>query len=256
MANSKISTKYSPGGEKSLSLIVRVLQALIVLMLISVGVVLVLYEGQWLEGTTEIEQNSEISIVEKFIRAGNLSEKNGQKTLSPLVREAKAFALYLNPPQPPKLKETPNPESSSKQTISAVRQARSKPKFRLVATSCYRSKPEKSMALISEPDSGFRWVKQGSYVGHFLVEKIKRGMIIYQDGDQLCEMAIDTKVPIRTTQLKHTMLASSQRRASPAKPSIPRRTRTTTPKLLHKLGLQRPEARPAAYARERRRGDR
>jgi len=233
---------------------VRALQAFAVLTLISAGVVFVLCVVQQFQGAPEIEWNPRLSIVEKFIQASGRSEKSSQKMLSPLVREAKAFALYLNPPQPPKSKEAPVSGRSLKLTISSEEPEKPKPKFRLVATCYYRSKPEESMALVSEPGSGLRWVKQGARLGHFVVEKVMRGMFVYQDGNQLREMAIDTKVPIRTTQLKQTMLASSQRRASPAKSSIPRRTRTTTPKILHKLGLQRPETRPAAYAGERRGG--
>jgi hypothetical protein len=73
--------------------------------------------------------------------------------------------------------------SSLKQTIPAARPAEPKPKFTLVATSYYRSRPEQSMALVSEPGSGSRWVKQGTHLGHFVVEKVERGMVVYRDGD-------------------------------------------------------------------------
>lgn len=103
------------------------------------------------------------------------------------------------------------------------------------------------MALVSEPGSGARWVKQGAHLGHFVVESVKRGMILYRDDDRLLEMAVDTKVPICTRQVKQTMLASSQASAVPPKPSSHRRTDTKVYKPLHRLGLGRPETRPVAY---------
>ena len=153
-------------------LMVRALQVFAVLTLISAGVVFVLCVVQQLQGTSEIEWNPRLSNVEKFIQAGGLSEKSNQKMLSPLVREAEAFSLYLNPPQPPKSKEDPIPGRSLKLTISSEEPAKSKAEFRLVATCYYRSRPEKSMALVSEPSSELRWLKQGARLGHFVVEKV------------------------------------------------------------------------------------
>ena len=108
------------------------------------------------------------------------------------------------------------------------------------------------MALVSEPGSGERWVKQGTHLGQFVVEKVERGTMVYRDGDRLLEMALDTKVPIRTKQVKQTMLASSPASTTPPKPSSPRRTNTKVHKPLHRLGLGRPETRPVAYDSESR----
>ncbi len=50
------------------------------------------------------------------------------------------------------------------------------------------------MALIAEAGSAEgseRWVKEGSQLGHFVIEEIRRGSIIYRDGDQVREMAVE-----------------------------------------------------------------
>ncbi len=231
---------------------VKALHALSVLALISAGVVFALCVVQQLQGAPEIERNPGLSIIEEFNRASRPSGKNDHETLSPLVEQAKAFALYLNPPQPPKPREAPAPKPSLKQTVSAVTPAKLKPKFRLIGTIHYRSSPEKSMALVSEPGSGVRWVKQGANLGHFIVEKVERGTLVYRDGDRLREMAVDTKVPVHTTQARQTALASDQKSTSRPKHSSPNKPSTKPRKPLHRLGPARPEIRPVAYYHERR----
>ena len=228
---------------------VRALQTFSVLALISAGVVFVLCGAQLSQRAPEIEGDLSLPILEKFRQSGDLGDKSSQETLSPLVKQAEAFALYLNPPQPPKPKKAPAPKRSLKETTLAVRPGELKPKFTLVATSYYRSRPEESMALVSEPGKEPCWVKEGMRLGHFVVEKVQRGMIVYRDGDRLVEMAIDRKVPDRTRQAKQTMLASSQANTSPPKPASPRRTSTSmkTHKPLHRLGPGRPETRAVAY---------
>lgn len=229
---------------------VRALQTFSVLAVIFAGVVFVFLVVQQLQDVPEIGGYPGLSIVEKFRQAGDLSNKDSHETLSPLVEQAEAFALYLNPPKPQKPREAPAPRSNLKQTISAIRPVKLTPKFTLMGTSYYRSRPEESMALVLEPGSGAHWVKQGAHLGHFVVEKVERGTIVYRDGDRLLEMAVNTKVPIRTKQVKQTMLATNQTNRAPPTPSSPRRTNTKVHKPLHRLGLGRPETRPAAYDSE------
>ncbi len=50
------------------------------------------------------------------------------------------------------------------------------------------------MALISElgsAEGSERWVKEGTQLGHFVVQEIRRGAIVYRDGDNLREMAVE-----------------------------------------------------------------
>lgn len=229
---------------------VRALQTFSVLVLISAGVVFMLSLVQWLRGGPEIEQNPSLSIVEKFSQASDCSEKSSQKTLSPLVKQAKAFALYLNPPQLPKPEEAPVPGGTLMQTLSAARAVKSKPKFRLFATCYYRSKPEESMALVSESGSRPRWIKQGTLLGHFVVMKVMRGKIVYRDDYRLHEMMVDTKVPVPTAIARRTTLASDQISTSPLRSSSIHKPRVKT----HKLSLARPETLPIDYDPEKRGG--
>ncbi len=50
------------------------------------------------------------------------------------------------------------------------------------------------MALIVETAAmpgGERWVKEGTQIGHFVIHEIRKGMIVYRDGEQLREMAVE-----------------------------------------------------------------
>jgi len=227
-------------GHSSLRFMVRALYTFSVLTLISAGVVFMLCLAQWLRGGPEIEQNASLSIAEKFGQAGEYSEKSSQKTLSPHVKQAKAFALYLNPPQPPNPEQAPVPGGTLTQTLSAGRAVESKPNFRLFATSYYRSRPEESMALVSESGGRPRWIKQGTLLGRFVVMKVMRGKIVYKDDHRLGEMTVDKKIPVPTAIAPRTTLASDQTSASSPRSSSIRKPRGKT----HKLTLARPETLP------------
>ncbi len=108
---------------------VKVLHTFSVLALISTGVVCVLCAVRSLQGAPEIDGDPGLPILEKFSQAGDLGEKSSQETLSPLVKQAEAYALYLDPPRPPKPREAPAPKRSLKQTTLAVRTGELKPKF-------------------------------------------------------------------------------------------------------------------------------
>jgi hypothetical protein len=225
----------------------RALQALSVLALISAGLVWGLCVPRGLRADPQIEKFLASSAVDRFKEAGSSTHDGGDQT-PPLVQQAETFAMYLNPPQPPKPREALAVISSLKQAIPAARPAEPTPKFTLVATSCYRSTPEQSMALVAEPGGGSRWVKQGAHLGHFVVEKVERGMIVYRDGDQLREMVLDTKAPVRAAQARQMTLASGhQSSTSPTRPPSPHKPRTEPHKPLHKLGPTRPPTRLVAY---------
>ena len=227
-------------GRRSLHFMVRALHTFSVLALISAGVVFMLCLAQWLRGGPEIEQNASLSIVEKFSQAGSYSERSSHKTLSPHVKQAEAFALYLNPPQPPKPEQAPVSGGTLMQTLSAAGAVESKPQFRLFATSYYRSKPQESMALVSESGGRPRWIKQGTLLGRFVVTKVMRGKIVYKDDDRLGEMMVDTKIPVPTAIDPRTTLASDQTSTSAPRSSSIRKPRGKT----HKLTLARPETLP------------
>jgi hypothetical protein len=87
---------------------VRILQAITGLVLIYAGVVFVLCAGQLLHctsGSEEIERKLGPPVLERFRQVTGDSEKNAKEPLSALVRQAEAYALLLNPPQPPKIEQ-------------------------------------------------------------------------------------------------------------------------------------------------------
>jgi hypothetical protein len=227
---------------------VRMLQALGVVALVCAGIVLVFCVAQWLDAASQAEGNYGPSVVERFKQAGNGDEKGSQKTVSPLVQQAEAFASYLNPPKPPlQVKETPTARSSSRRSVSVVELPQTTPKFTLLATSYYRARPGESLALVSEPGSEPRWVAQGAPLGHFVVEEVKRGLIVYRDGDRLGEMAVDTKAPVQAEQAVQTTLASGETGTPPSKPSSPGELETRPRQPMRKLGPPRQEIHVVAY---------
>lgn len=130
------------------------------------------------------------SAVEKFLKDSTRARsKAGKDQVSPLTKEAMAFALYLNPPPPSR--------SRAKRYVTARKGSKPSPrsvsvKFSLVGTSLHSSDPNRSMALINQPGSGYRWVRQNSKVGHLLIEQVKDGFVIIRDGKKSIEL-----IPIR-----------------------------------------------------------
>jgi len=126
-----------------------------------------------------------------------MKEKGGEPGIRriqvpPLVAQAEAFARLLAPPKPVESK----PESGVQTTnlLLAAPPPVSFARFRLCGTSCCPNQPGRSMALISEigSEDSERWVKEGAQVGHFIIHEIRQDGIIYRDGDQLREMAVET----------------------------------------------------------------
>ncbi len=130
-------------------------------------------------------------IVEEFKKAGGekITKTDGQ--MSPLVKQAKSFALYLDPP--------PKPKAKPKSTKKYKPKAKPKPtgpvssKFKLIGTSFYESHPELSFALIDEPGEGFRWLRQSSSVGHLVIEEIKDGFVVIRDGQRTYDLIAERK---------------------------------------------------------------
>ncbi len=124
-------------------------------------------------------------IVEKFNKAKGNKAKGSEGQISPLVKQAEAFALYLNPPRKPKIKpgvtrRSAKPAGPKPKTVSA--------KFKLIGTCYYAQRPDMSLALIDEPGKGLRWVKQSSEVGHLTIEQIKDSLVVVRDGKKTFEL--------------------------------------------------------------------
>ncbi len=124
-------------------------------------------------------------IIEQLGKADDLKKTPGDSQDSPLVKQAEAFALYLNPPKP----KEPTPAEGPARSIGDTPRPRIvTPKFELIGTSFYASDPQLSLALIDVPGSGFRWVRQSSNVGHLIIEQIKDGAIVVRDGQNTFEL--------------------------------------------------------------------
>jgi len=154
----------------------------------------------------EVEQflNS-AGVVEKFNKAMGRRSATQQSETSPLVKQAEAFALYLNPPAKPKAKRV---ASTRRPTITSRPTAVSA-KFELIGTSFHTSEPELSLALINEPGTGMRWVRQNGEVGHLVIEQIKDGLIVVRDNKRTYEL-----VPERDVQRSLIRGAPSGKTAS------------------------------------------
>jgi len=138
------------------------------------------------------------SIIEKFKQANGVKSKDPKDQKSPLVVQAEAFALYLDPPPPPPPKTAVAPRTvapaSIRPTTPEVRPIGPvSVKFTVMATSYYASRPELSFALIDEPGKGYRWIKPSQKIGHLLIEQIKAGVVIAKDGDRTVEILAEIK---------------------------------------------------------------
>ncbi len=124
---------------------------------------------------------------EQFNRAKGQKTSGGEGQVSPLVKEAEAFALYLNPPKP----KTPPRQAVREGGVSAPRPPVISAKFNLIGTSYYALRPELSLALIDEPGKGFHWVRQSGKVGHLIIEKIQDGLVVVLDGKRTYELEVE-----------------------------------------------------------------
>ncbi len=138
-------------------------------------------------GDKQIEQFlSSAGAIEKFKEARGDKVGDSQHEISPLVKQAEAFALYLNPPPKPK------PEPSVSEVKNEPRPAGPvTAKFKLIGTSRHVLQPELSLALIDEPGKGLHWVRQLSKVGHLIIEQIKDGVVVVRDGKNTFELAVE-----------------------------------------------------------------
>ena len=144
-------------------------------------------------------------------------------TESPLVKQAKAFANYLNPPPIPK-RTSPTP----KRKTPARPQASISSKFDLLGTSYYALRPQMSLALINEPGDGLRWVRQSSKIGHLVVEEVKDGKVIIRDGTRTYE--IEPKRTTRRSLVKGESVSTAQPISTP--PSVtPTRPQRSSPRI-------------------------
>jgi len=185
---------------------IKLIYVLGLLVLIAAGVVFMHCVTLLLEDSPGNEMKSDMPIVERFEKIEGGRGINRQTTVSPLVKQATAYALYLTPPVPKAPKATAKPRNSMR---SVHRAANVRPKFRLLSTTYYRSDPERSLALVSEPGKGDHWVKKDERLGHFTVESVKAGSIVYRDGGKLHEIKVPVKQTAQLARIRTTASAAS-----------------------------------------------
>jgi hypothetical protein len=146
--------------------------------------------------------------IEKFQRARGDHQAEGEGQISPLVKQARAFALYLNPPapkrpaisRPSRVRPAPRPKVTSA-------------KFKLLGTSFYALHPDLSLALIDEVGKGIRWVRQSGRVGHLVIEQIKDGLVVVKDGERTFEVAVVER-PKKVNLIKSSTLDKTDAKAA------------------------------------------
>jgi hypothetical protein len=153
-------------------------------------------------------------IVEEFKKAGGQKTSKSDDQISPLVKQAKGFALYLNPPPKPQAKSKPTKKSYK--PIAAPKPAGPvTTKFKLIGTSFYESHPELSFALIDEPGKGFQWLRQSSSVGHLVIEEIKDGLVVIRDGQRTYDLIAERKPRKSLLRNKNAVPAEGSKPSEP-----------------------------------------
>jgi len=122
------------------------------------------------------------SVVKKFQESQGDKAQDREDAISPLVREAEAFALYLNPPAPP-VTLTARQVPSGRPGRSVPPPPPSSAKFDLLGT-CYSTASQSDcLAYIGMQDGKtYRWVRIGEEIGHLTIKEIRRDSIVCWDG--------------------------------------------------------------------------
>ncbi len=194
---------------------VKMLYVVSILCLICASLLFGRCAVQWLQGVPADERAPGIPLSERLrMRQGLNGNTNAAST--PLLEQAEALALYLDPPKPPPRVSTSQP-TVSPATVSpppVPRPPNPTPQFRLLAISYYRSSPDRSLAMVWDASKGGYWIKKGDRLGHFVVERIEKEAIYYRDGDQLRQMAVAVKQPVQLARPKSKESASIQKVAA------------------------------------------
>ena len=148
----------------------------------------------WTEADPEILRIQDSPTAVETFRETNHRAADPLSESAPVVLQAEAFAAYLNPPKGPDKTSATVLTASSAPSAPPIRPAAPSAKFKLHGTSYYPNQPGRSMALIAEvgaAEGSERWMKEGARLGHFVIHEIRRGAIVYRDGENLREMAVE-----------------------------------------------------------------
>ena len=140
-------------------------------------------------------------VSERYRQADGSNPNDRREEMSPLVKQAELYAQYLAPAPVPKGAVPPvvTVRSGAPSPAPSPNFAFVTPKFTLHGTCYYPSRPEESVALVRQPGEGdggtLQWVRQGDRLGHFVVDQIKHGAIVYRGGEQKHEMKVQPGPP-------------------------------------------------------------
>jgi len=189
----------------------RITSFLAAILAITFFVTLVVY-GVQKDEDIEKYLNSPDVITQFKTAKGNLAKTNDNQ-ISPLVQQAQAFSLILNPPKP---KETTRTQPGrSKPNVAA--EPNVKPKFTIKGTSYFEANPELSMVLIDEPGKGTHWVKQSTMVGHLLIEDVKDGLVIVKSSEGTYELKLEEKLTTSASSNASSRSSSVPNRSTPTR---------------------------------------
>jgi len=174
-----------------------------------------------------LKENSQVKavlnnpgIVEQFKDKVKDQDKKDDKS-SPLVAQAKAFALRIDPPPPPK-PPAPTPQAPTE----VARTAPPKPviptpkvqvtvKSDLLATVVCESAPEKSLALLQTSGTKQEWFRQGETVGHLEIKEIRDGSVVFtQSGQNPQEKFVPEKTQVKSILKSENTVSASSRPGS------------------------------------------
>jgi hypothetical protein len=175
---------------------IRLLQILGVSAILAAGGVLTLSVSQLRQGDFSSDGIPNQPGATGKSRIDAHGDQDLDKRTPPLLAAAEAFSRYLNSP---KAVEKPSTPTKMASPVPSVRPPAPSVRFKLRGTSYYPNQPGRSMALVAElgSDPGSeRWVKEGAQVGHFVIHEIRRGAIVYRDGDNLREMAVERRASL------------------------------------------------------------
>ena len=205
-----------------------------------VAVAVIILPAVWGADTAKESQNvaANNNILQRFQKTRVAKQSASQDEVSPLVKEAKAFSLYLNPPPPPPPPPVGPGKANSDPGVFIEPPRPPVPgQFKLIATCVNESNPELSLALIDLPGEGTKWVRQSSKVNYLIIKEIKAGMVVASNGQQSINIMIEPK-PFQPSLVKGQSTAAFTTSSTPVSPpSIPIINPASSAAATSRLGL-------------------
>ncbi len=141
------------------------------------------------------------------------AETEEKDMISPLVNQAKQFALRIDPPPPPRpdppprqqtQRQEPPPRPEPRPEPQPVRPPRPVTvRFELLATAQSEHNPQRSFALIKPAVGSAKWYGTGERIEHLEVHQINAGsVVLYQDGSEHSEIFVPSPEPRVRSLLK------------------------------------------------------